>query len=157
MADADLRYEIVYQEALRALTSQDQRLEAVRNRASAVLGAASISQAVLAAPAIKANGVNVWAWLAFASLALLTTCVIAILWPTRGWEFRLGIAPLLSGYVEASRPADINEMRRELALHIEEAYEGNRGRLERRYALLRASAVLLAVGVAVWFVDLAWG
>jgi hypothetical protein len=157
MDGPDPRYELVYQEARQALAAQDQRLEGMRNRASAVLAAASISNAVLGSPALTENGLNVWAWLAFASLVSLTACVIAILWPTRGWAFRQGISNLLSGYVESEQPADIDEMRRELALYLEEAYEGNRSRMEKRYWLLRASAVLLAVGVAAWLADLAWG
>jgi hypothetical protein len=59
--------------------------------------------------------------------------------------------------VESEHPADIDEMRRELAIYFEEAYEMNRGRMLRPYWLLRASAVLLAAGVAVWFADLAVG
>jgi hypothetical protein len=157
MTDADPRYDLVYAEARQALVAQDQRLEGMRNRASAVLAAASISHAVLGSPALEEHGVNVWAWLAFASLVALTACVIAVLWPTKGWRFSLGVSTLLSGYVESEQPAGIDEMRRELALYAEVAYERNRSRMDKRYWLLRTSALLLAVGVAVWLADLAWG
>jgi hypothetical protein len=157
MTGPDPRYELVYQEARQALAAQDQRLEGMRNRASAILAAASISNAVLGSPALDENGINVWAWLAFSCLVAITACVIAIMWPTKGWGFRMGVSNLVSGYVEAEPSADIDEMRRDLALYLEKAYERNDGRMAKRYRLLRASAVLLAVGVVVWFGDLAWG
>lgn len=153
----DLRYELVYKEALRALASQEEGVEALRNRAGLLLAAASVSHSFLGGIAINAVGLNGWAWAALLFFALIGGCAVAILWPTGGWLFSMDVNDLLADYVYGEDPADIDEMRRELAQHLQTAFRENKEKMALLYLLVRIGAVLLVLGALAWFADLAWG
>jgi hypothetical protein len=86
-------------------------------------------------------------------LFLLAVCVWIVL-PTRGWSFVNSAAVLLASYVEADRPVALDEMRRSLALYMEQHWDRNQDLVNRRLTGLQVAAILLAVSIACWLVDL---
>ena len=83
----------------------------------------------------------------FVAVGLFT---IWILLPRRGWIFRISARSLIRDYVEAERPADLPQMYRDLALHLENHFEGNQKRLDRLFWLLRGASVLLVAEIVLW-------
>jgi hypothetical protein len=150
---ADTTQGVAFQEALRGVTQQQAVLNDIRARASTVLGAASISTSFLGGLALdNKQGPQGWSWLpviAFAAVGLLT---IYVLLPKAGWTFRFSAKALIRDYVEAEPPAELAEMQRDLALHLENHYERNELRLNRLFWLLRIASALLVGEVVLWLV-----
>lgn len=122
------------------------------------MAAGSISHSFLGGIALKANGLNVWAWIAFGFLALLGAAVFWILWPTEGWLFRMGVQRLLADYVESDdEPATIDEMHRDLAWYLDEGFDQNEEKLLTLHRIVKVGVVLLVLGSVMWFGDLVWG
>src|SRR4051794_38317593 len=142
----DPRYELVYQESLRAITTQEDALDNIRARAAQLLTAASVATSVLGglvhAQSEHPHGTT---WAAISTFLLLLGICVWIVLPTRGWSFVNSATVLLAGYVEADIPADLNEMHRSLALYMERHWDRNQDLLNRRLAGLQTAAVLLAV------------
>jgi hypothetical protein len=62
---------------------------------------------------------------------------------------------LIKDYVEAEVPADLPEMYRDLALHLERHFDANQKRLEQLFWLLRAASSLLVADIVLWLIILA--
>jgi hypothetical protein len=152
---SDPRYALVYDESLRAITTQETSLDNIRSRAAQLLTAAAVATSVLGG-LVHANRDHphtaTWAAMS-AFLILLGVCVWIVL-PTRGWSFVNSATVLLAGYVEAEPPVDLDEMHRSLALYMEQHWDRNQDLLNRRLGGLQVAAVLLAVSIVCWLVDL---
>ena len=57
--------------------------------------------------------------------------------------------------LEAEVPADLPEMYRDLALHLERHFDANQKRLEQLFWLLRAASSLLVADIVLWLIILA--
>ena len=151
----DPRYELVYAESLRAITTQETSLDNVRSRAAQLLTAASVATSVLGGLVHSHAGQpksTTWAAIS-AFLVLLGLCIWIVL-PTRRWSFASSARVLLSGYIETEHQVGIDDMHRSLALYMEEHWDRNQDQINRRLIGLQIAAVLLAVSIVLWLMGL---
>jgi hypothetical protein len=154
---ADSTYALAYEEALRGVVQQQAVLTDVRGRAATMLGVASISTSFLGGLALRDQRPIGWSWLAIGAFVAVGLLTIWILLPRRGWTFRMSARSLIKDYIEVERPADLPEMYRDLALHLENHFEGNQKRLDRLFWLLRSASVLLVAEIVLWLFILGEG
>jgi hypothetical protein len=148
-------YKLAYEEAVRALSQQETALDNFRTRAGIVLSAAAIATSFLGGEALADNHLGVWSWVAIALFAGVGTFTITMLWPRKDWEFAAQPRRLIATYVETDHPLALDEIHRDLALHMEDSYEENARRLQRLMLAFRWASILLAAEVAAWIVDIA--
>jgi hypothetical protein len=155
---ADPRYELVLDQALRGLTQQQSSLDGLRSRAGTLIAASSLVSSFLGAATLKNTGLSAGAVL-FLALALVAfaTVVVGVVIILLPYEWKWGIDPhaMLHDYVESATPADIDGMRRDLAYYIGEDLDYNRTRLDRLFRWLRIATVAIAAEVALWTLALA--
>lgn len=150
----DPRYKFVYDEAVRTLDHQEATLDNLRARAGVLLTATSVATSFLGAAALReTENTAPWSGMAIVLFALVGILCIGLLWPS-DWKWRLGTSKLLTDYVEAASPADLNEMYRDLALHLEQNYSDNSGRLDPMWRAFQVAAGLLALEVFFWLLAL---
>jgi hypothetical protein len=153
--EGDPRLRFVWEEGLRAVERQADGLDALHTRAAALLGAASIAAGFLGAAALEERqqfAVATWVGVvAFATVGVLTAWTLR---PRDDWLFHRAPSDLLSDYVEHEIPADIDEMHRELALHLESDYNTNDRKLRSLYRWLSVSCLALAVEIIAFLWDL---
>ena len=157
-------YAIAFEAGKDALSRQHASLDGLRTRAAGLLSGASIATAFLGAQALKKPKQRPdfylvdWEWPATISFVLLALLVIAILWPRKDWVYSMGPKVIIGGYIEnRDKTYSVPEIRRNLALHLENHFESNRGKLNSMYWLFRLSCALLAVQVVAWILDLTTG
>ena len=152
----DPRYRFVYDEAVRTIDHQEQTLDNIRARAGVLLTAASVATSFLGAAALRdSEQAGRWAVAAVCLFALVGSTCVALLWPLAKWRFRFGTSQLLKDYVEAPSPADLNEMFRDLALHLEANYGHNKKRIDIMWIVFELAAGLLFLEVIAWLAALA--
>jgi hypothetical protein len=152
---ADSTYALAYEEALRGVVQQQAVLADVRGRAGTMLGAASISTSFLGGIALQDQELTALSWLAIGAFVAVGLLTISILLPRRGWTFRMSARKLIKDYVEAEDPAELPEMYRDLALHLEHHFDGNQRLLGQLFWLLRIASTLLVGEIVLWLVLLA--
>lgn len=150
-------YELAYEEAVRGLSQQQSALDNFRTRAGILLSAAAIATSFLGGQALADQGFSGWSWLAVALFAGVGASALFIVWPRKDWEFVAGPRRLIATYVETDQPLPLVEIRRDLALHMENSYDENAERLQRLIIALRWGSVLLAGEVIAWVVAIAAG
>ena len=118
----DARLALVYAEAQRSITQQQDVLNQLRSNAGTLLGAVSLATGFLAG---LHGDSPLGAWGNAAVCAFITAVFFAvlILWPRNKWKFRFRSDVLLNGYVDAG--ADMNLMHRELATYLERGLNGS--------------------------------
>jgi len=82
----DLLYKVAYDEAVRALSEQQELIGGFRNRAGLLLSAAAITTSFLGAQALHGGDSSLAAWLALGNFVAVAAVSLAILWPSK-WEF----------------------------------------------------------------------
>jgi hypothetical protein len=152
---ADSTYALAYEEALRGVVQQQAVLTDVRGRAATMLGAASISTSFLGGIALQDQKPTGLSWLAIGAFVAVGLLTIWILLPRRGWTFRMSARRLIKDYVEVEHPAELPEMYRDLALHLEHHFDGNQKRLGQLFWLLRVASALLVGEIVLWLFLLA--
>ncbi len=101
------------------------------------------------------RGFATWSWLAVTLFATVGASTLFILWPRKDWEFFAGPRRLIATYVEADQPLPLEQIHRDLALHMENSYDENERRLQQLIIALRWGSVLLAAEVIAWVVAIA--
>jgi len=154
-SDEDPRYRFVYDEAVRTIDHQEETLDNLRARAGMLLTATSVATSFLGAAALReTEDTAPWAGIAVALFVAVGLACVALLWPRDGWRWRFGAKKLIDDYVEASSPADLNEMYKELALYLEENYAHNKNKMEPMWTMFRAAVAFLALEVFFWLMAL---
>ncbi|HWX95229.1 MAG TPA: hypothetical protein VNZ01_00135 [Solirubrobacteraceae bacterium] len=162
---ADSPQALVYEEAVRRITEQHERLESLRTRAAALLSVAALVMSFLAGQALKTTTTGLFGaeavrpslhgWAIVAVVAFVGACCasIWILIPKRkGWRFGFNPTLLVRDYADAGKA--LEPMQRELALWLSRYYRENEPKLEFRYTLLQVGAALVGLEVIAWIVDL---
>jgi hypothetical protein len=153
-------YEIVYNEAIRALDLQRGSFDALRARVGFLLSAATLATSFLGGLALRAHRPDVGSWVAIGLFGAFGALALRILWPRAEGADGFTVIPsiVMSDYLE---PPD-GEIRppwtlyRDLALMAEDAHDVNLdSHLRPVTRWFRASTVLLIAEVATWIVDLA--
>jgi hypothetical protein len=157
MPDNDPLGALVFGEAVRALDQQAASVEGIRSRAGVLLSAASIATSFLAGLGLsEGEGLGVWSGLASLAFGVVGGLCVAILWPRRQWFFTANPKLLVRDYLD---PADVDLARtyRNLALWADTWAEGNRTKIRTMLNWFELACVLLAVEIAFWIAELAWG
>jgi hypothetical protein len=146
-------YKVAYDEAARALSEQQALIESVRGRAGLLFSAAAVTTSFLGAQALE-GGLGPASWIALGSFVGIATFSLAILWP-RHWEFTTNPGELIRAYIEAETPAPIDDLRRDLALHMHRSYGENREGLAWLATLFQIASGLLIIEVILWIITIA--
>lgn len=152
-ADKDRLYKVAYDEAVRALSEQQGVIDSFRTRAGLLLSAAAITTSFLGAQALDGGNSNIAAWLALIGFVGVAAISLAILWPRL--EFTANPRDLIQTYIEAEEPAPIEELHRDLSLHMHNSYVENREGLEQLAVFFQVASGLLTVEVILWIIAIA--
>jgi hypothetical protein len=153
-ADKSILYEVAYDEAVRALSEQQGVIDSLRTRAGLLLSAAAITTSFLGAQALDEGDPSLAVWLAMASFVGLALVSLAILWP-RGWEFTANPQDVIQTYIEDDGPAPIEELHRDLSLHMHASYTENREGLKDLVVFFQVASGLLTIEVILWVIAIA--
>jgi len=149
--DQDARLTLIYAEALRSITQQQDILNQLRSNAGTLLAAVSLATGFLAG-LHGTEPLGTWGTVAMYAFIAAVFFAVLILWPRNRWRFRLRTDILLSGYVDAG--ADLDVMHRQLATYLERDYDENRQKLRWMFYLFYASTVAMVVEVVAWVMEL---
>ncbi len=153
-ADNDLLYKVAYDEAVRALSEQQAVIDSFRTRAGLLLSAAAITTSFLGAQALKGGDSNFATWLAMIGFVGVAAVSLTILWPRR-WEFTANPRDVIQTYIEADEPALIEELHRDLSLHMHNSYLENREGLEQLAVFFQVASGMLTLEVILWIIAIA--
>lgn len=153
-ADKDILYRVAYDEAVRALSEQQGAIESFRTRAGLLFSATAITTSFLGAQALDGGGSSAISWAAMVVFASVAVVSLAILWP-RHWEFTANPRDVIQTYIESDEPAPIEELHRDLSLHMHNSYSENREGLEQLAIFFQIASALLTVEVILWIIAIA--
>ena len=151
----DPRYRLAYDEAIRAIAHQEKALDELRSRAGLLLAALSVVTSFLGGAAVTAHGFGPMAAVAVGLFVGAGGALVSLLWPQPDWMFRFAPESIIGDYVEAAEPASLDDMHRELALHLGDNCVTNEARMEKLWRLYQLACVLLVGEVGAWIVALA--
>ena len=147
-------YKVAYDEAVRALSEQQEGVESLRSRAGLLLSVAAITTSFLGAHAFRVGPQSVFAWLALLAFLAMASISLAILWP-RDWDVTANPRGVLEALIEAEGPASIAELYRDLSLHMHASYLENRQGLEQLALLFELAGASMAVEMVLWMAAIA--
>jgi hypothetical protein len=151
---SDGRYEILLAEAQRRLEVQQRDLEQLRARASWVISAAAVSTSFLGAGLIRVQAIEP---LGGVAIVLFAVTIGLALWALAGPVTAMpdGFSPRL---VEAewirARGLSEDELRLNLALHLERAVDAHAQKLVGRRQALALAAITLGLEIGAWILQL---
>lgn len=148
MAAADV-YELAYRESVRTLEHQLAALSELRGRASMLLAAASITISLLGQETFQ--GMRSAAWAAVICFALLSICVLAIVWPHVELSFEADPHALLVEQLSSTRPT-LPDLSLELIAHMARHRQANARRLSHTIRVFRTGVFLLAIQIVLTIV-----
>jgi hypothetical protein len=151
-------YDLIYREAVRSLTQQQQSLDGLRARAGGLISATAIATSFLGglalagetSPGNELEGFS-WAGIILFCLIILLNMVIVAPW----WTWTFETSPTVLVQSVDSGQADAARLARDLALYFEIFWEDNQRKLNILFLLFQAGAILLIVEIIVWIFELA--
>jgi hypothetical protein len=150
----DLLYKVAYDEAVRALSERRAEIDSFRSRAGLLFSSAAVAASFLGSQALQGGGTaNLASWLALLCFVAVAAASLAILWP-RKWEGKANPRDLIETYIESPQPAPIENLHRDLAIHMHNSYMENRMGLEQFVFLLQFVSGLLTLEVILWMIAL---
>ncbi len=141
---------------MRALSEQQAAIESVRSRAGLLLSAAAVTTSFLGAQALQGRSSSVFSGLALFSFVAVAATSLAILWPRR-WEFTANPRRVLKGFTESGEVVQLEELHRDLSLHMHGSYVVNHQGLKELALLFQAASGLLTLEVVLWIAAIASG
>ena len=150
----DALYAVAYEEAVRGLAEQQRVAESFRTRAGLIFSAAAITASFLGAVALRGGGTSLASWLALLSFVTVAATSLSILWP-RKWERAASPRDVIETYIESGKPAPLENLHRDLSLHMHDSYVENQAGIEQFAALLQISSGLLTFEVVLWIAAIA--
>jgi hypothetical protein len=155
---ADPRYEMAYQEAIRAVTQQQGVLEDLRARAGTLIAAAAVATSFFGADAFGGSQQpGGFGWLAVALFVASSLASLAILVPWRNWMFATYPSVLIESWFEIENAPSITEIYRQRALFLESDYEANRKRLTKLTTAMYIAVGALILEIVCWLLELGRG
>jgi hypothetical protein len=149
-------YAFAYREAVRALDYQRGALESLRTRVGVLLSGATIATSFLGGLAIR-NSADTGAWVAIALFVAFALVSLRILWPRAEGAGGFTAKPslIVDDMIEGPK-LEPWQVSRELALHMENAYDRNeRAHLIPLTNWSRLAILLLIAEILAWILDLA--
>jgi hypothetical protein len=153
-ADKGILYRVAYDEAVRGLAEQQAEIESFRSRAGLLFSSAAITTSFLGAQSFDGGGLTASSWLALIAFIGAAALALAILRP-HPWELSSDSSEVVETYIEGEEPALLEELHRDLSIHMHESYAENRAGVETLATLLQIASGLLSLEVVFWIVDIA--
>jgi hypothetical protein len=150
----DALYKVAYDEAVRTLSEQQGIIESFRTRAGVLFPAAAITASFLGTTALGNGNTNVASWLALLCFVAVAVASLAILWP-RKWESAANPRDVIEGYIESEAPARIENLHRDLSLHMHSSSLKNQAGIEQFSILLQIASASLTLEVVLWIAAIA--
>lgn len=150
----DALYKVAYDEAVRTLSEQQGIIESFRTRAGVLFSAAAITASFLGATALRDGNTSFASWLALLCFVAVAAASLAILWP-RKWESAANPREVIESYIEAEAPARIENLHRDLSLHMHNSFLENQAGIERFATLLQIASASLTLEVVLWIAAIA--
>jgi len=147
-------YAVAYEEAVRGLAEQQRVAESFRTRAGLLFSAGAITASFLGAVALRGSSTSLASWLALLSFVAVAGASLAILWP-RKWERAANPRDVIETYIESENPAPLENLHRDLSLHMHDSYLENQAGIEQFAALLQISSGFLTLEVVLWIAAIA--
>jgi hypothetical protein len=154
--DKDVLYRVAYEEAVRALSRQMALLESFRSRAGILLSSTALTTSFVGSRTFDGSNLSPFGWLALIAFVGVGSISLAVLRP-RAWEFSADSRDVVETYIEGERPAQIDVIHRDLAIHMHKSCVVNRVGLERLALLLQIAGGLLTIEVGSWILVIATG
>jgi hypothetical protein len=147
-------YELVYDEAVRALDDQRSVMDNMRTRSGIVLSAAAVTTSFFGGLALRDGSAGPLAWTAVVAFVLCGVAGLSILMASGRWQFRPSPERVIAE-VEDTGPA-LGAVQRDLALYMERSWLSNERRIQLEMLWpLRIAALALVAEVVAWVLDLA--
>lgn len=150
----DLLYKVAYDEAVRALSEQQGIIESLRTRAGVLFSAAAITASFLGASALRGGNASPASWLALLCFVAVAVASLAVLWP-RKWESAANPRDVIESYIESEAPARIENLHRDLSLHMHNSSLENQAGIEHFAVLLQIASASLTLEVVLWIAAIA--
>ncbi len=151
-------YELAYEEARRALDTQESVVNELRTRSGVLIAAAAITTSFFGGRALADATVGSAGWLAIGFFGLVGVSVLAVLWPRTDWSFTVNAERFIATYVESDEgPLALPDIHRDLALHMSTSYVVNARQLHVLTIAFRLGAIFLVGEVIAWVVDISTG
>lgn len=145
----DLLYKVAYDEAVRALSEQQAAVDGLRSRTGVLFSAAGVTTSFLGAQALSAGNASSLSWLALVAFTGVAAALLVILWPRR-WEFTTNPHVVIEAYIESPDLVSIEDLHRELSMHMNASYLENREAQERLFVYVRIANVLFVLELVLW-------
>jgi hypothetical protein len=145
----DSLYKVAYDEAVRALSEQQKLIESFHARAGLLFSAAAVTTSFLGAQPLRGVKPPLLVWLACLCFLGASAACIAILWP-RKWQGTANPREVIETYIESQQPAPLENLHRDLSLHMHSSYLKNFEATEQFTSLLQVASGLLALEVVLW-------
>jgi hypothetical protein len=152
--DDDPRLALIYREALRGLTQQQNVVDNMTNRAGNLIFAAAFASSLLGGEALS-DGLGIWDWVAVALLLALAGLIVFLLWPYHQYRFRFDPQELLRHYIDGDSRTTLSQLHRELALRMEADRAKNWRIIQRLRIALQLALVLLVLEILAWLFAIA--
>ena len=165
LAGDEAGYELAYEAGLEAVDEQATTLRETRDRAGALLSAATVAGSLAVGLVFTSGRASNIDWLgatgavlAVAGFTGIVVATVMIWYPTEG-QFVRNAGVIIDTYIEGSPPLELPELHRELALWLGKEAESNRRMLEFQLRvftlglwamLLEIAGLLLALGDAAY-------
>jgi hypothetical protein len=152
----DQLYKVAYDEAVRALSEQQGAIDNLRARAGLIFSTAAITTSFLGAQALRGAGLSFYSWLALLSFLAMAATSLATLWP-RKWEGAANPRQVIETYIESEEAMSLEDLHRDLSLHMSHSYLENHEGHEQLALFLRIGSGFLTLEVFFWVVAIATG
>jgi hypothetical protein len=157
-AMAETTEEIVYGEAIRAITEQQGVLDGLRSRTGILLAAASIVTSFLGGEALREeSAIHGLEWFGLGSFAAVTVLSMVILVPWRGWKFAMSAKVLIEDHVDVEERNSPRDLSRFLAERLDEYHDKNASKLAWMHGAYALATLALGAEVIAWLIELGRG
>lgn len=140
--------EVAYRESVRAIESQEASIGELRSRTGIAFAAAALSVSVLGSVAFE-DGWGFAEWVGVLFLGLMVVALAIIVWP-RAWEFRSNGKKIVQAWVDVEDGLTLDDLYRDLAIHITDAHLKNQ-KVLNRLGWIYAASIVFALGSIVAF------
>jgi hypothetical protein len=150
----DQLYKVAYDEAVRALSEQQQAIDSFRARAGLLFSTAALTTSFLGAEALADGNLNFASWSALLCFVAVAAASLAVLWP-RKWDVMATPRDVIGTFIELAMPTPIEDLHRELSLHMHSSYLENNKKARKLIVFLQVASVSLTLEVVLWIIAIA--
>jgi hypothetical protein len=153
---SDARYEILYDEVMRQLDTQQKDLDQLRSRAAYLLSAIAVATTFLGANVVRKQRLETLDWIALACFVagvLLAGWLVVV--PTRKWSTGFDPRFVYANWLRARHPPmSADEMRVELVHVLKDGVDRNARKMTWLRTLLGLAGLAVTAEIVLWIVSL---